>query len=374
MCLLIVFFVVLPFSAGAGNFSENFVDPEDGYLDTSKWLITKKGFLPVPIIITEPAIGYGGGMKLVFFHGKLAGSKSKTSRHVPPSISVVGGAMTENGTWFTGGGHFGVWKEDHIRYVGGIGYGSINMDYYGLAGSGISKPISFNTEAGVLYQQIEFRLGESDFLAGVGYSFIDTRNDFDVSGLIPVPGIPDIKFDSRSASVSLILDYDSRDNIFTPNDGLSARLKTSFYNDAFGSDNNFFRLRFFGKYYTRFADKWVLGLRGEALAVDGDVPFYMNPFIDMRGIKAMRYQGKQTVLGETELRWSFHPRRAAVVFGGAGKAYGKFSDRDSDVIYTRGAGLLYLIASKLGLQMGFDIARGPEDTAFYIQVGNAWQR
>ena len=32
-----------------------FVDPEDGKLDASEWLLEKKGFLPVPIIITEPA-------------------------------------------------------------------------------------------------------------------------------------------------------------------------------------------------------------------------------------------------------------------------------------------------------------------------------
>jgi hypothetical protein len=32
----------------------------------------------------------------------------------------------------------------------------------------------------------------------------------------------------------------------------------------------------------------------------------------------------------------------------------------------------YLIARKLGLYAGIDVARGPEDTVVYVQVGSAW--
>ena len=37
-----------------------------------------------------------------------------------------------------------------------------------------------------------------------------------------------------------------------------------------------------------------------------------------------------------------------------------------------GAGFRYKIARLLGLQMGVDVARGPEDWAFYIVFGSAW--
>ncbi|MGN8554614.1 UNVERIFIED_CONTAM: hypothetical protein OHV15_18720, partial [Microbacterium sp. SLM126] len=37
----------------------SFFDPEDGMLDLSDFLLQHKGALPVPAIITEPAIGYG---------------------------------------------------------------------------------------------------------------------------------------------------------------------------------------------------------------------------------------------------------------------------------------------------------------------------
>ena len=86
----------------------------------------------------------------------------------------------------------------------------------------------------------------------------------------------------------------------------------------------------------------------------------------------MQYQGDKTLLGEAELRWSFTPRWALVGFGGAGKAYNDGKKGDTDIIHSKGLGIRYLIASKLGLQMGLDIAKGPDDTAFYIQFGSSW--
>jgi len=54
----------------AASFFEQFIDPHDNKFDASNWLLNKKGFLPVPIIITEPAVGYGAGVALLFFHPK----------------------------------------------------------------------------------------------------------------------------------------------------------------------------------------------------------------------------------------------------------------------------------------------------------------
>ena len=43
------------------GFFSGFKDSEDGAFDMSDYLLTKKGFLIEPTIITEPAIGYGAG-------------------------------------------------------------------------------------------------------------------------------------------------------------------------------------------------------------------------------------------------------------------------------------------------------------------------
>jgi hypothetical protein len=49
------------YALGQGLFAK-LKDTEDGAFDLSDFLLSHTGFLPVPIIITEPAIGYGGGL------------------------------------------------------------------------------------------------------------------------------------------------------------------------------------------------------------------------------------------------------------------------------------------------------------------------
>ena len=51
------------------GFWSQFMDKNDNHLDLSQWLIENAyGFLPVPIIITEPAVDNGLGLAGVFFH------------------------------------------------------------------------------------------------------------------------------------------------------------------------------------------------------------------------------------------------------------------------------------------------------------------
>jgi hypothetical protein len=95
----------------------------------------------------------------------------------------------------------------------------------------------------------------------------------------------------------------------------------------------------------------------------------------MRGIPYFRYQDENVALAEAELRWNATPRWALVGFLGAGRAWGTggTSFGDSGTVVAKGVGLRYLIARQLGIYMGADVARGPEETAFYIQVGSAWR-
>jgi hypothetical protein len=78
--------------------------------------------------------------------------------------------------------------------------------------------------------------------------------------------------------------------------------------------------------------------------------------------------------GETEVRWYANSKWSLLAFGGLGKAYGRLHGfSEAPVAYGFGSGVRYLIDSKLGLTMGLDIARGPQQNAFYVQLGSAWR-
>ena len=69
--------------------SSRFVDPEDGQFDLSAILEHPHGFLPVPIVVTEPAVGYGGGAVGMFLRPREEAGSAGWSRPAPDSISLI---------------------------------------------------------------------------------------------------------------------------------------------------------------------------------------------------------------------------------------------------------------------------------------------
>ncbi len=98
------------------------------------------------------------------------------------------------------------------------------------------------------------------------------------------------------------------------------------------------------------------------------------PYIDLRGISAAHYQDQNTVVVEGELRFNVTPRWALMGFTGVGRAWGLLDDfGEADQRLAGGTGFRYLIARQLKMHTGLDFAWGPDDFAFYIQMGNAWR-
>ena len=104
----------------------------------------------------------------------------------------------------------------------------------------------------------------------------------------------------------------------------------------------------------------MLGLRLEGSAVDGLPPFYALPYVTLRGIPALRCQGKRVGMAKVELRWNFLPRRAVLGFGGKGRVYGDDPALETqDDIIAGDFGGRYLFMPNEGLWLGVDVARGP---------------
>jgi hypothetical protein len=376
--VLLLAVLLLAAPASANDFFSQFMDPKDGKLDTSQWLASSTGFLPIPIFVSDPAVGYGGGLALAFFHDSKGEPPEEVGEYdilrLPPSVSFAVGAVTENDSWLGGGGHFGSWKQDTIRYTGAAGYGSFNLKFYGIdPGQQILDDggLAFNIEGFILYQELTFRIKESDFFVGGRYTYFNSQTDFDLFG--DIPGIPRETLDDSTAGLGLILNYDSRDNILSPNDGHLAKLHTMFYNEAFGGDYDYTKVKASSYSYWPVLDSVVLGVRLEGDFLDGEAPIYDFPFINMRGIPALRYQDENVVVGELEARWDFTFRWSLVGFGGAGLTADSISDLgDESARWAGGGGFRYLIARRLGLRVGLDVAVGPEDTVLYMGVGSAW--
>lgn len=348
-----------------------FTDPEDGAFDVSEHLLQHRGALPVPIVITEPAVGAGGGAALLYFRESIAGamaqSRARGEPMAPPDIGGLMAFKTSNGSQGVGGGYFGTLDGDRFRYLAALGRVDLNLDYYGPG----DRPRRFALEAPLLLAQGLVRLGTSDWLIGARYLYVGTSARFE--GDLP-PDVADRALDAHIGRASLVVDLDSRDNLFTPGAGSYVEVDIGVARPGLGSSSSFDSLLARGYHYLPLGRASVLGLRADGKFSSGDVPFYVRPFVSLRGVPALRYQGQHAVVGEVELRHDLNGRWSVLGFAGAGKAYGgRVAWADADTVVAGGAGVRYLIARKLGLYMGLDVARGPEDSVVYLQVGSAWR-
>jgi hypothetical protein len=149
----------------------------------------------------------------------------------------------------------------------------------------------------------------------------------------------------------------------------------TWYGDAFGSDLACERYQVQGLFYWQPSRTWGYGLRVDTRFSSGDAPFFMKPFLSMRGLASAEYANDVTLLTEGELRYSIDSRWTILGFGGAGRVGETLGDLGSaPTVGAGGVGFRYLIARQLGLGSGLDFALGPGgDFALYIQTGAAWR-
>jgi hypothetical protein len=353
----------------------SFFDPTDGQFDLSDMLLNHKGVLPVPTIITEPAIGYGFGLALLYFtmppaaatddNGDAANPQPRTMN--PPNITAVAGMVTNTSSWAAGLAHFHTWDDDHIRYLGAIGKLDLHLNYYGPRENANAYEL---TGVGTI-QQVLFRIGNSPWYVGPRYSFLHSSTRFG-------SGVPEgISHYERNLDIGkggIVIDYDTRDNFFYPRSGTYAEVEAELARGALGSDRSFEMQTAKGYHWIPLSSKWVLGLRADLGFSQGDIPFFAQPYVELRGVSQAKFQDRNQITTEMELRYYITPRWSVLGFGGVGRAYGNLhAFSDAPTAFGFGTGFRYLIARKLGITMGIDVAHGPGQNAFYIQVGSAWR-
>jgi hypothetical protein len=137
-------------------------------------------FLPIPIFITEPAIGDGLGLALAYFHrSKYAkdekivaspGSLNDASKEQapPPTVTGVMAAYTSNDTKAAGAGHMNSFKDDHIRLTAFAAAADVNSTFYLL-----DQPFKFNLDGTLAFAETRFRFGDSQWFWGIGLSYLD---------------------------------------------------------------------------------------------------------------------------------------------------------------------------------------------------------
>lgn len=335
---------------------------------------SKGHLIPVPKFITDQNIGYGLVLALTYLHPN---SKMSTRKDTPPSITALFGGYTATKTWLVGGAHTHSWNNDKHRYTGAISYFDINLDFYQIENIDLSDhPIESTIKGWGTIQRMLFRIGKSDIFIGSQYGYSRVESTLNLSN--PDNPILDSLANSvdkitTMSAIGLLANYDSRDNTISPNKGFYSGFEYNYNATWLGATQSFSELKTFFYSYIPI-NNWLSSIyHFDAKFTGGDVPYYMKPFLELRGTSAMYYQGKMTGLFETQWRALFYKNWGVIGFVGAGKAFDSFSEfSDNEWVINYGTGLRYVLEKAFKTRVGVDVAWANDNFGWYIVVGTSF--
>jgi hypothetical protein len=355
-----------------------FRDTLDNQFDLSDYIINMHGFVPWPVIISEPALGnFGGAMALVFMSPKKSASEEEKFHF--PDITGVAGMYTLNNSWGVGLLRQGSFPKIGMRYMVAFGYVAANMNFYRESTQWGEVERLFQLKPYVVILDACENLYRNKIFLGFRYQYAKMKVTYDPPVYDSIPVLDSIfdpvEFDKDLGTLGFYADLDYRNKIFTPDKGI--RFKTTYYigRSWTASDYDIQRVESFATAFFQFYKRWVCGLKAEGQYVSDGSPFYYLPYLNMRGIPMMRYQGQGTLLFETEQRYDVTRRWSLVGFVGTGRTFSDKEYLEDNAWHTAGGvGFRYLVARLFRLRMGVDIAVGPDQFAYYIVFGHYWNR
>jgi len=359
-------------AAEASPSVSKFRDPEGGQIDLSRFIATPRRFMPIPLVVTEPAAGYGGGLAAMFVRPRKAAGSEGFAR---PNMSIVAGIATENGTWTAFAGDSSHWFDDRVQSLAAGGTGEIHLDFYGLgdASESLDEPVSYALDFSLAMLQGSWKLKPKSPWS-VGLRYIYAQVEPKLADEPQFPGLAD-SINMKISAPAAVLEFDSRNNLFTPTRGMFAESVYMASREELGASEDFERFQQVVMGWLPLADNWTLGLRADYQWASEGTPFFLRPYIKLRGVEAMRYQGDDMASAEVEARWQVRGRWSLVGAAGYGSAR---TDRalysaTRDIV-SGAVGFRYELARKFGMHAGMDVGFSDDTTAVYIQIGNAWFR
>lgn len=311
--ILILVWARLATDAHSSEFLQRFYDPEDGAFDLST-ILANGGFIPVPIIITEPAVDKGLGLAGQFLHPPASDGAAS-------GRTIVGGAMTGNGSWGGGILQQGVFGDGDFLYRLGGGIADVTLPIFPFGGS---EGFDYEDRMKFGFANVRYQLPDTSF--SFGPRFIYRTSDVSLEGKGPlaerITGLLDqFTEEKRYVAIGLSAHQDTRDNQFTPTEGLNAIIRYDAYSKGWGSDKDFGVGAFLFHGFYQFDEDWSAGGKVRFEAVTSGTPFFLAPAVDLRGVQYGRYQGDAALSLEGELRRQVSERWAFVAFGGYGETF-----------------------------------------------------
>jgi len=173
----------------------------------------------------------------------------------------------------------------------------------------------------------------------------------------------------RTSGIGLVVNFDTRDNIFQPGRGSFHQASFMSFRSFLGSEFTFSQYQLDLRKYKTIYDRQVLAVQAWYSVTTGNAPFQQLSLLGgsdlMRGYFEGRYRDRNAMVYQAEYRVPVYRKLGLVVFGSAGQVAAKLSTFSFNRLrYGGGLGFRYQLTED-GLNLRLDLAYGNQ-RAFYF--------
>jgi outer membrane protein assembly factor BamA len=371
---LVIFLSVIPSTLNSQSLLRKYVDS----FIYDKKDVSEPQLLVYPTIAYAPETTWEIGLSSLYVY---YANKDVTNR-----LSEITGF-----TFFTLENQYGLWfdhaiysDKDEWFFLGRLRFQSFPLLYHGI---GTNTPVDYTARVDANQVFIKERvlrklrkdlfLGlEVDFQSLSSVDFIQSDPD-NTSFQLPLGSNG-----STNLGLGLGLVTDTRHNVLNVRDGFFSELAFLHSNNFWGSDFTFTSITTDSRFYKPVGKNNVFAAQVLGQFNFGDVPFnqlaQMGGESMMRGYYFGRYRDNNQIATQIEFRalpipFSFTNRIGAAVFAGTGTVFSDANDLGlSNLKFSAGAGLRFLLFPKKDIWTRFDYAITNEGGGFYLFIGESF--
>lgn len=259
---------------------------------------------------------------------------------------------------------------------GELGYYRYFYNYYGIGIDSKKEDLeTYDANYPRVLATLSYRL-KPQILAGIQYRF-DYFKIPRIDSLLAADNPKGAQGGGTVSSVGFTTTYDSRDDIFYPQNGIFATLTAETSGNYTGSSFNYSLIQFDFSAYKTIKSKHTLAANVFTGSTLGDSPFFTYFYFSSgkkgRGFNDRRFIDKNMGVVQLEYRFPIYKRFRGTAFtslGSVGKTYGEvFTNRQ---LWSYGGGLRFQLSKKQKTNLRVDVAHGFEGIQFYITLGEAF--
>ena len=200
--------------------------------------------------------------------------------------------------------------------------------------------------------------------------------EFKAGGFLADGSIPGSR-EGNVSGIGIMLNLDSRDNIFAPTRGEWIEFSARFYNEVLGSAFNYSNFKLNVRKYIPVFKSHIIAAQVIIQNQGGNVPFVNMAKIGgsylMRGYYDGRFRDKRMAVAQLEYRVPLFWRLGVVAFAGIGNVADKWSNFDlPGMKRSLGFGFRYLFDRKEKIYVRMDFGFGLDDDGFYLSIFEAF--